>query len=187
LEEEEVETYSLPTSSNLLQENLQEKLKHAFTRFNRPINGEMLTKMASKLTRLIKTQPALTSDKHDVWIESLITGPPPIDIHVIVIAIVGLDKQYRALLRVWTPDTTDIGTELSRAIDYHHVSLLYDLEGGRWKNVTEVTSDFDDRSAPVKLGNGTDVNRVERWICGISGTLSGFLAFFMLQRWGWLG
>jgi hypothetical protein len=147
----------------------------------------MLTKMTSKLTRLIKTQPEFSGDKHDVWIESLIAGQPATNIHIVVIAMVGPDKQCRALLRVWTPDTSNLGTELFRAIEYHHTSLLYYLEGGRWNNVTEVTSDFDDRSAPVELGNATDGNRVERWIGGIFGTLSGFLAFFMLQRWGWLG
>jgi hypothetical protein len=100
---------------------------------------------------------------------------------------VGSDKQYRPLLRVWTPDTSDIGTELFRAIDYHYASLLYDLEGGRWKNIIAVTSDFDDRSAPVELENGTGRDRAERWIGGIlaatGGGLIALCTYYLLERW----
>jgi hypothetical protein len=87
--------------------------------------------MASKLARLIKIQPDFTGDMHDVWIESLIDGYHTTCIHMIIVAIVRPDKQYRPLLRVWAPDTSDIQHELSMYHLHQGYDHLEELEGGK--------------------------------------------------------
>jgi hypothetical protein len=176
--------FETTSSPILFQESLLEQLRHALTQFNRPVEESILAKMATELARLIKTQPDFTGDKSDVWVERLINGYHTTTVHIIVIAIVRPDKQYRPLLRVWAPDTCGMGHELSTYLAYEHYNLFWGLDGGKWRDVTEFETELDDRSAPVEQMPVEQEDRTRMWVGGIVAALVGGVVapctYFML-------
>jgi hypothetical protein len=79
---------------------------------------------------------------------------------------------------VWAPRPINLGVELFKIVEEQDRRLTMELEGGKWRGITEVTAQFDDRSAPVKKEN-----RVGKWVGGIGFAILAVLMGCFVSPW----